>query len=335
MMTRRRLADLLTRVAMSCALLAAAGCAVTASPATPLNTAATPVKDAIAAPTVPDEASPPAAFPEPPENTPKPWVRYAVERAMGAKCSAYDLRSPGGPIPETSEFFPAGGCKGRMPAHLVRLSLALPDDALNMTRAFRERDLNRDVMFPAAPGHGRRPDFLALGRLWVIRTFEGPDPNVTVFAVWGGACGPPRLGSSTDVWPCTHRTYPLFYRVVGDGPPQEVTDELWPGPPVITPEQQAVLDEHSPGPVYLDVYKLGDAPTMRWSMDFDPDNPPKHNAPLPPGWARGHFGFLVWNGTHFEKHFTVPRALWPCTPVEKGAEKCASDIGFNPEFIHH
>ena len=190
-------------------------------------------------------------------------------------------------------------------------------------------------MSRAAPGHGQRPDFLAHVGLWWIRTFEGPDPEVTVFAVWGGSCWPPGLGSPTDVWPCTHRKYPLISRVIGDGPVQEVTDELWPGPPVITPQQQAILDEHTPGPVTLDVSKLADAPTVRWFMEFDPDNPPPRNAPLPARWARGHFGFFVWNGTRFEKHFTVPRALWPCEPVLKDERPCSSDLGPNREFIRH
>jgi hypothetical protein len=258
----------------------------------------------------------PLKLPEVPDTTPSPWMPDAIERSMGAKCE--------GPSGKGQNW--EASCSGPMPAHLARMIEAMPDDLFDKNlapAALRHKALTTEPWdYSVAPGQGQRSDFLILIGGVIIKTLEGPDPNVTIVAVLR-PCKPKAA--------CYVLPDPRLFRFADKAPPQDVTDTLWPGQPAITPRQEAYLNRHDAGDpfIFLDVSKLAYAPTVRWGIEFDPHGWPSSKAPLPRGWSAGHMGFVTWTGTRFEKRLTVPRRLWPCWPVPKGSAPCSRDTRDN------
>lgn len=239
---------------------------------------------------------------------------------MGATCDTIERYEMGSLFKsKDAYFFPAGGCAGPLPAHLKRLLLAvpkLPTESLDQ----RLQSLDAEAYYLAAPGMGRRPDFLASIGPWVIRTFEGPDPTVTIAAVWEPGC--PRTSESD--------CFPRFYRMTGGKVAEKAGVDVWPGRPFVSESDWAYMQAHGTSEPILRFDKLGYAPTFHWMVEYDPDNMPPPDAPLPPGWASGHLGFMVWNGNRFELRTTVSRRWWPCMPVYRDEKPCSDIHGDYP-----
>ncbi|MFC3717466.1 hypothetical protein ACFONC_15040 [Luteimonas soli] len=266
---------------------------------------------------------------------------YAVERALGARC------------PEPDEIdVSRKPCRGPVPAHLASTLVALPTRDVYFPRSMREASARKALQYYAVPGLGRRPDFwLPLADGAWLRSFEGPDPAITVYLFRPPS---PRPDSAIVIWHAAHPEDPepsaepppwtdyafKVYRTVDDGTPQDVTSQLLPPKPTMTAEERRRYGLHlgynlmdaSDDDIFLVLDKLQYAPTMRWIMEFDPDNPIPESDPRRFGdWANAHFGFLVWTGKRFELRQTVPRSRWPCRPVPRGVEPCSyfPDAGFD------
>ncbi|HZF96740.1 MAG TPA: hypothetical protein VEY92_00580 [Pseudoxanthomonas sp.] len=288
--------------------------------------------------------SPPASPAEPlPPVSNVPSDPYAIEKAMGAQCPPPDDIPDGwGPL--------VGGCRGPAPAHLMQLIRQI-DPGVQWTERERGYRLADVQTYRAIPGFGERPDFMITwGSDW-IRSFEGPDPDRTVYLVQA----PFRIYDDAplgSLWPEPKPAKDCggsgarnrVFEVVGDAPPRDVTEDIMPPRPYMTPAEQLRYspymvrgDKACDSDIGLDMSKLQYAPVMRWTiMDFDPEKPfPKSDPRMQGDMYEAHFGFLVWNGTRFEMHERVPRSLWPCDPpLKKGGPECTDYVDVkNDPFI--
>lgn len=260
---------------------------------------------------------------------------YAIERALGARC------------PEPNEYdVSRKPCRGPVPAHLASTLVALPTQDVYFPRSMRVALARRPLRYYAVPGLGQRPDFWVMlpDGAW-LRSFEGPDQAITAYLFL-----PPsnRRDSAIATWRAAHPNDPepsagsppwtdyafKVYRTVDGGTPQDVTAELLPPKPTMTAEERrrygphiaTSLEEARDDHIGLDLEKLKYVPTMRWTMEFDPESPIPDSDPRKQGdWRFAHFGFLLWTGERFELHQQVARDRWPCLPVPAGVAACERD----------
>lgn len=277
-----------------------------------------------------------ACTPAPRADAPE-W--FGFERSLGADCRSAFITDP--PLADTA-------CYGQLPAHVAEFIERLPDSHRFVGAAERAAARAPQV-YKAVPGHGRRPDIVALiehlSPFW-IRSFEGADPETTVYMVYGPDCDaghrdpddPGRLICRSDG---TYFRDVVLYRVHRDEPPEEVTAELAPRPPGMTPDETLRYGRYLAAEgaarstdVKLDVSRLAYVPVLRWvfrPIDYGDYDPPAMPASDPRSYEdsdwRGraaHFGFLVWNGERFELRDEVPAALWPCRTVRHDGHRCAA-----------
>ncbi|MGJ4802893.1 hypothetical protein [Luteimonas sp. SDU82] len=267
-----------------------------------------------------------------------PDNEFALEEAMGAECDSRWISDP--PLHEKA-------CYGMLPEHLQSLLLGLPDTHPHLSEAQRQEAVASRQRFRAVPGYGERPDFVAditnYSRFWV-RSFEGPDPETTVYAVYGPACSDDRAHSKRSVGegclagePYVMRELKI-YRVTAGGAPEDVTSELAPPPPILSPAEKERYGIYLRPPqeggavdtdIGLDVGSLAKAPVMRWVIDppeegdyerpYIPDSDPRGF------FRRAHFGFLVWTGERFELRRRIQLSLWACG-LGKHAAGCADNF---------
>ena len=261
-------------------------------------------------------------------------VDHAIERQLGARCPN-DLAAR---MATQGELL-AGACQGAMPAHLAAVLIAIPDAQIHLPRAWRERELSQRAWFKAVPGDGQRPDFLAVqDKLWV-RSFEGADPNTTVYLVSAPfECVDGRLLDADAAEPvrvpagsCRQAfVQERVYRVTGNAAPVDITAEVMPARPLLGDAEKKRYAARG-GQLALDHSKLQYGPAMRWYVRFDEGG--TASEPRSFGeWSRVHQGFLVWTGQRFETRDTLPRSQWPCDPVAPGDQTCGSfaDAGRDP-----
>lgn len=259
---------------------------------------------------------------------------FAVEEAMGAEC-----RQDVGDDPPLQE----AGCYGILPKHLRALVLNLPDEHPHLTPKEREEAASTRQWFRAVSGYGRRSDFVAsvgnYSRFW-IRSFEGVDPDNTVYVVYGPACtDDPALSTTSIEAGCLpgapHVIRELkVYRFGAGGLLEDATSELTPPPPALTPDERkrygVYLRPSEQGDaedvdIGLDVRRLSTTPVMRWIID-PPEEGDYVRPRIPDSDPRGfnqqaHFGFLVWTGERFELREKIPLSLWACG-VGGAAQDC-------------
>lgn len=250
---------------------------------------------------------------------------FSVEEALGAECRP----NYGGDPP-----LQGAACHGRLPKHLQWLLRNLPATHPHLSQEQREEAAAGKQWFRAVPGYGDRPDFVAhiphYSQFW-IRSFEGADPRVTVYVVYGPACDddPVRSRQSIEDGCLGGAPYVVrelkIYRVVSGGVPEDVTAEIAPAPPTLTPEERIRYGRYLRPPeeggardtdIGLDVRRLATTPVMRWTIDPPEEGdyvPPRIPDSDPRGFMQlAHFGFLVWTGERFELREKVPLLLWAC-----------------------
>lgn len=321
------------RVLLSPLPLIVAACAPAAPPATSASAASAPVTNTVAS--QPHQAS------APPQKERPEWLKqwFAVEESMGATC-----RPPG--FDGTVEELPLqdANCSGRLPEHLAAFVRRILADGFLTDKERKHQELKQRIeeeqqYYKAVLGLGKRPDFLVdygLVGFWV-RSFEGPDPDTTVYLVHGPVCdyeekGPHCLSESEEL-----RNIRL-YRTYKGGTPQDVTEELLPPAPTMTQAEKRRYGVYirpkgwaRDGDIKLDISRITYVPVLRWTVrpahidveDFYhpqksiPDSDPRvykeyHRPDLHGNRNNVHYGFLVWNGERFELREKVPTNLWPC-----------------------
>ncbi|MCW0459537.1 hypothetical protein NB717_000605 [Xanthomonas sacchari] len=263
-------------------------------------------------PTAAGHADAIVGFPSAAANAPRPWVPFKVERALGAVCVDRDHVHGSSPVPILRD----GYCRGPAPEHMARALLAIPSDVLPSERDTRMADLN-NAFYLAAPGLGRRPDFTVAAGNLTIRSFESSDPHKTVYLVWPVKCD----GGAASM-NCRAGTGRKAYRFGADGVVHDVSADVFPPDPQLSAEDLARQQHHGGSELLLFDDKLPYAATMRWLMEFDPDQPLAEDDPRRVE-AYAHFGFVRWNGERFERVDRVTRAQWPCRQVPTGQPACS------------
>lgn len=274
--------------------------------------------------------------------------RFAAERALGADCSGSWISDP--PLQRVA-------CYGMLPAHVAAFLRTIPDSHPHLAAEFREEQAAKKQRFVFVEGYGERPDVLAsiygTSAFW-IRSFEGPDPDVTVYVVYGPGCDDsPRMRPRSIGEGCLPgHPYVVrairIYRVRSGKAPEDVTSELAPPAPVLTPAERERYgiyirppeegDAHD-NDVGLDIRGLDTTPVMRWVIapaeegDYEKPHIPDSD---PRGFLRqAHFGFLVWTGMRFELRERIPLTLWACGVGDAGGGDCLERFagGLDPYLI--
>ncbi|MGY1519034.1 hypothetical protein [Luteimonas sp. A482] len=296
----------------------------------------------------PANQAPPSSGDTPPQAARDPApadasAYFAIEEALGAECDDKWISEP--PLQDAA-------CYGMLPEHVASFIRAIPDGHPYLSAEQREEAAQKKQRFRAIEGYGDRPDILAIidhyGTFW-IRSLEGPDPEVTVYAVYGPSCNDDPYLKQRFVGdgclpgaPYVMRELKI-YRVRSGGEPEDVTNELAPEPPGLTqaergrygiylrPEEEGTAVDTDIG---LDVTRLARVPVMRWVLR--PVQEGEHEAPAMPtsdprafldyDWREhaAHFGFLVWTGEQFELRETVSPDLWPCRSVQSARHVCGA-----------
>ncbi|WOB27564.1 MULTISPECIES: hypothetical protein [Xanthomonas] len=276
--------------------------------------AAKPLRDA-------EEVS---SFPQAPAASPTSWIPFKLERQMGAICVDRMQSQGTAPAPLLRDAF----CRGPAPAHMARALLALRADAVDTSQQAREASL-RNAVYVAAPGLGRRADFTVAAGELTIRSFESADPDKTVYLVWPVKCSAGDAGLA-----CQSGQGRKAYRLDKDGNASDVSVSIFPPAPSLTAEYIARQNEHGGSELFLFDDKLPMAPTMRWLMEFDPDQPLAADDPRRVG-AYAHFGFLRWTGERFERVERVARAQWPCRQQRTGKPAYSDYPDGEDRFVSH
>jgi len=270
---------------------------------------------------------------------------FAVEEALGAECRP----NYGGDPP-----LQGAACYGRLPGHVQSLLRDLPDTHPNLSRAHRKESVESRQWFRAVPGYGKRPDFVAditgYSQFWV-RSFEGADADITIYVVYGPACSddPAQSRRSVDDGCLPGAPYLVrelkVYRTVAGGIPEDVTSELAPSPPTLSPPEMERYGVYLRPPqeggavdtdIGLDVRRLATTPVMRWVID--PAEEGDYERPRipdsdPRGYLqRAHFGFLIWTGERFELRERAPLSLWACGVGEHNSD-CAENFRGDPYLV--
>jgi len=265
-----------------------------------------------------------AGFPRLLETTPRPWIPFKVERELGAVCVDRDHTHGSSPASILLDAY----CRGPAPEHMARALLAIPSEALAERTDTRVTDL-RSASYLATPGLGRRPDFTIAAGDMVIRSFESPDPQKTVYLVWPVKCDAGKASME-----CRAGRGRKAYRLGADGGAHDVSADVLPSDPQLSAEDRARQHRHGGSDLFLFDDKLPYAPTMRWLMEFDPDQPLAADDPRRVE-AYAHFGFVRWTGERFERVERVTRAQWPCRQVRSHAPECSDypDAGEDPFVV--
>ena len=230
----------------------------------------------------------------------KATTRFLVEESLGAECRPY---SGSASTWEFDQFLARIACYGRPPAHIVHALSSLPAARPGLTGEIRERISRNDMHFLAVPGLGARADFVVYlddaNGMWA-RSFEGADPSITVYMVFGPEADP-------DKSPL--RDYRV-YRVHRDGLPQDATDELAPEAPKLNDAERrhygpyvddsVEMIEAKDSDIVLNPAELPYSPLMAWKLQ-QAESTRYGMTGSDPRWAGDHFhfGFLVWNGYRF------------------------------------
>ncbi len=254
-----------------------------------------------------------ADFPEVPQRSSKPWAPLELERSLGATCVDRDHNHGGSPA---SMLLEDDYCRGPAPRHMARAWLAIPADVLGVPQQEKISALH-DTVYLAAPGYGSRADFTVVVGKSFIRSFESPDPAKTVYVVWPAKCS-----EGDGSMECNAGRGHKAFRIDADGRAHDVSAEVFPRDPVLDAADLARQEAHGGSELALIHDKLPYAPTMRWLMEFDPDQPLASGDPRRAG-AYAHFGFVHWNGTRFERVQRISRVQWPCRQVLAGHPACS------------
>lgn len=243
-------------------------------------------------------------------------------------------------------------CDGILPEHFISFLRSLPDTRHFLSAPEREVIVRSRQHFKAVDGLGRRPDVVAVinhySSFW-IRSFEGPDPEVTVYLVYGPECDdamPASAGTRHRCRPAgSHAREFTLYRVRKGGRPEEVTRALAPEAPGLTNEERRRYGvylksrgEANGSDIKLDVSRLAYVPVLRWVLrpvqegEYEPPDMPASDprAFVDYYWGNrnvAHFGFLVWSGTHMQLRETLPEELWPCRASGSASPLC--DAGYH------
>lgn len=261
-------------------------------------------------------------FPEVPQRSSRPWAPLELERSLGATCVDYAHNNGGSPTLLLHEDY----CRGPAPRHMARAWLAIPADVLGVPRQERISTLHHAV-YLAAPSYGTRADFTVVIGDSFIRSFESPDPAQTVYLVWPATCS-----EGDGSMECNAGRGRRAFRIGADGRAHDVSAEVFPPDPVLDAADLARQDAHGGSDMFLLSSKLAYVPTMRWLMEFDPDQPLASDDPRR-ARAFAHFGFVHWNGTRFELVQRISRMQWPCRQVPVGRPACSDDGGDDPFII--
>lgn len=213
-------------------------------------------------------------------------------------------------------------CDGNLPRYFAEVVIRLTQESPDGTGAWKTEDRN----FKIIRGLGQRSDIMLGGGDSWIRSFEGPDPAVTVYVASGVQCEDEPASANA----CKYGL--KGFQVHRNAAPVDVTSTILPDAPAPSRALQARYDEMGASPMWLDTEKLPLAPTMRWLIEFDPDRPLPTNDPHYAGGV-AHFGFLTWNGHRFELQGRIPRSKWPCKPVPEGLKPCAYDWLKDDPFV--
>lgn len=266
---------------------------------------------------------------------------FAIEKAMGADCGNWAITDP--PLGDTA-------CAGQLPEHLAWLLRNIPEaEHPFLTTAEREEAVQARQNFKAVSGLGQRPDFVAVighfSSFW-IRSFEGPDPDITVYLVYGPRCDAnwydPNDPVKTKCLPGgTYLRGFKLYRVHKGATLEDVTRELAPRAPRLTVAERRRYGIYlrpegnaRDADVQMDISRLAYVPVLRWLLrpvqegDYDPPlmpvSDPRAFEDLDWRDHAAHFGFLVWTGKHFELRESVPPSLWPCRTVRSSEHACGA-----------
>lgn len=301
--------------------------------------ACAPLSDLAHAESPQPQRLPVAVMPEAPD---APAVVNSVdERAMGADC---------GPAAITGAPLEDMACSGPLPEYFASFLRKIPNGHPLLSEHEQDQLSHSKHSFKLVEGLGARPDILAVihhySPFW-IRSFEGPDPDVTVYLVYGPECAAPLPGRGSSSKPeCRPKGAHLrgfnLYRVEMGGVPKDVTAELAPPAPQMAGDEGRrygryvrAIGDAVDSDIQMDVSRLAYVPVLRWVL-----RPVQEGEYTPPGmpssdarafndyyWGNGnvaHFGFLVWSGRRMELRETVPSAFWPCRA--SGLPTC--DLGY-------
>ena len=268
---------------------------------------------------------------------------YTEELAMGADCSAGAI---------TDEPLEDMACTGKLPEHFASFIRNIPDQHPLLAESERERLSGSRHSFRFVKGMGQRHDIVAVldsySPFW-IRSFEGPDPDVTVYMVYGPECEELPIRSSARERRCRpagmyQRKFTL-YRVEKDQVPRDVTSEASPPAPRMDAQEHvrygAYIRESGDAvdsDVQMDVSRLAYVPVLRWVLrpvqegEYQPPDMPSSDPRAFEDYYWGkrnvaHFGFLVWNGRRMELRETISPALWPCRISGSASSTC--DAGYD------
>lgn len=253
-------------------------------------------------------------------------VKFPMEE--GADCGGGAITDP--PLADVA-------CTGALPAHLAWFLRNMPDTHPFLTAPEREQAAQSRQSFKAVKGLGLRPDIVAVIHhysLFWIRSFEGPDPDITVYMVYGPDCDASTALARDANRRCrpssTYSREFTLYRVRKGQRPEDVTHTLAPSLPRMSKQERRrygvyVLPEGeaSDADIKLDVSRLVHVPVLRWVLrpvqegEYQPPDMPATDprAFKDQDWGTGsvaHFGFLVWNGRRMELHEKVSSSFWPC-----------------------
>ena len=266
---------------------------------------------------------------------------FAMER--DADCGSSAITDP--PLADIA-------CSGELPEHMAWFVRNMPDSHLFLTASEREEIARSPQSFKVVNGLGRRQDVVTVishYSLFWVRSFEGPDPDVTIYLVYGPDCGASPAFATDPTKPTKKKCRPAdsylrdfsLYRVVKGTMPENVTSMLMPPFPRMSETERRRYGvylrsqgEASDADIKLDVSRLVRTPVLRWVVrpvqegDYEPPDMPASDprAFIDYEWGNrnvAHFGFLAWNGRRMELRETVPDVLWPCRTRGSGPRDCA------------
>lgn len=259
-----------------------------------------------------------------------PGVANSVEeRTMGAACGSGAITDA--PLEDMA-------CSGHLPEYFASFLRNIPNGHPLLSGHEQDQLSHSKHSFKLVEGLGARHDILAVihhySPFW-IRSFEGPDPDVTVYLVYGPECAAVRPGSGRSSEPKCRpegaylRDFTL-YRVERGGVPKDVTAELaLPVPQLAGDEGRRygryvrATGDAVDSDIRMDISRLAYVPVLRWVLrpvqqgEYTPPGMPSSDARAFKDYYWGnrnvaHFGFLIWNGRRMELRESVPSALWPC-----------------------
>ena len=268
---------------------------------------------------------------------------FTEELAMGADCSSGAITDS--PLEDMA-------CSGKLPERVASFIRSIPGQHPLLSESERERLSRSRQSFKLVKGMGQRHDILTVldsdSPFW-IRSFEGPDPDITVYLVYGPECEASTLKSTVHERQCrpagTYLRKFTLYRVQKGEVPQDVTSEISLPPPRLNAQERGRYGTYvrssgdaADSDVHMDVSRLVYVPVVRWVLrpvqesEYQPPDMPASDPRAFEDYYWGsrnvaHFGFLVWNGRRMELRETISPALWPCRIA--GPVSSACDAGYD------